>query len=185
MTPERYKKIRDALAQELIAARCHFEIWNQLWPETDVQARVINHNKVFFHYTREAHRKMLFIQVYKITKRDSNSINLWRLLNAALSTPSLVTRMNASSVVGVRECIEAHRDLLSRIHRERNKRVAHLDETIAPNRVSLGEVSELLDDLEALFNKLSSAHDGNHWRFFPTNISDATRLMTELSQVLS
>lgn len=162
MEAPQFKRIRERLWRELVAARSHFEIWKQLWTDREAKVRVENTYRVFAHHTREAHAKLLYLQVSKVTDRNKRSVSIWRLIDAATSYPALTRPGHRDNLSTQRPRLEAHNALLQRVRWHRDKRVAHFDEKPGdePDRPTIGEISQLLNDLETTLNDVSAAHDG-------------------------
>ena len=191
MTRDRYGQWRKEIAAELVMAYTHYHIWKQLWPSTKQLATALNRYIAFFQPTRQAHVHQFFMSVVKITDKRKDSKSLWRLLDKAEIDPSLVSQ-NPISVEDLRKQIAEHDDVLKKIRMHRNKRLAHIDESHSwpdsviwsKNPVTVGEAESLLKDLEEVFNKLSSAHDGHVWSLRISRLTDASRLLEELHQKL-
>ena len=187
MTPEKFGQWRKEIAAELVMAYTHYHIWEQLWPSTEQLAKVLNRYISFFQPTRQAHVHQFFLCVAKITDKRKDSKSLWRLLDEVEKTPSLVSR-NPISTATLRAQIESYNDVLKRIRTHRNKRLAHIDESHSwpdsvmwsKNPVTVSEAKKLLTDLEHVFNKLSSAHDGQVWSLKVQRPNDTSRLLEEL-----
>lgn len=186
--PERFKRWRSAIADELIRAHSYYHIWKQLWPSEE-SVPDLNQYRVFFHYTRAAHLQLFFMSIAKITQYGRNSITFWRLFNEIEEFPDLTPRLSGLEMNNLRERLESHRNLLARIHTYCNKKVINVDlrdewpdEHVWQDKaVTIKEAETLLQDLESIFNKISSAHDGRAWSFKPVGLGDTTTLLKALS----
>lgn len=187
-TPERFKRWRGAIAEELIRAHSYYQIWKQLWP-TEEAVQVLNRYRVFFHYTRAAHLQMFFMSIAKITQYGKNPITIWRLFSEIEEYPDLTPRLSGLEIGSLRERLESHNNLLARISVYCNKKVINIDlrdewpdENVWQDKaITIKEAETLLQDLESIFNKISSAHDGQSWSFKMVGIDDTTYLLNELS----
>ena len=187
-TPERFKRWRSAIAEELVRAHSYYKIWKQLWP-TEEAVHTLNEYRAFFHYTIAAHLQMFFMSIAKITQHGSKSITIWRLLNEIERHPNLIPGLSVSEIGRLRERVESHKNLLNRIGVYCNKKVINIDlrdewpdENIwQDTAIKIGEVEKLLEDLESIFNKISNAHDRNSWLFDMVGIDDTASLLKALS----
>ena len=187
MTPEKFKRWRQAIAEELIAAYTHYHIWEQLWPSEE-SVRVLNQFRVFFHYTIAAHSQLFLLRVTKITEDRRDSINLWRLLDEVERQPTLVPGFSRGEVKQIRRKLRAQDDVLRRIRTHRDKRIAHVDERHSwpdsalwqDSAVTVSEAKVLLQDLEDIFNRLSYAHDGHGWSLKTVGLEDTTMLLKQM-----
>lgn len=187
ITPEKFKKWREVLASQLVAAYTHYHIWEQLWPSEE-SLSVLNRFRVFFHHTIAAHLQLFFLHVTKVTEDRRDSINLWRLLDEVEKSPCLVPRLSLVEVRQLRKQLKTHGDVLRRIRTHRDKRIAHVDERHSwpddrlwqDNVVTVGEAKVLLQDLEDIFNKLSAAHDGQRWSLKTIGLEDTSTLLKVL-----
>ncbi len=186
MTPEKFKKWRQKLGEELIRARVHFSICEQLWPSKESMT-LIKRFRGFFLPTRDAHLSLFFLQITKITDRRKDCITFWRFLEEAEKSPSLIPKLSIP-MKELRERLEANSNILKSIRTHRNKRIAHLDERCSwpdspiwkDNPVTYGEAKKLLQNLESIFGTLSVAHDGLGWFFEPIRREDTSRLLQKL-----
>lgn len=181
MTSQKFERWRQTLASELIAAYTHYHIWEQLWPSQD-SISVLNAFRVFFHYTREAHRQMFFLRVAKVMERR-RTINLWRWLDEVEKDTNLTPNLPASDIKQLRAKLEGHKEVLGRIRKYRDKRVAHIDECDmwADSTVTIGEAKILLQDLGSVFNAISVGYDRNSWSLKPVGLEDTSWLLKKLT----
>jgi len=187
MDSKKFGKWRDEIAGELAWANTHFRIWEQLWP-TEHTVRIINKFRVFFQTTRQAHLQQFLLSVSKIMDKRRGSKSIWSLLNAVDNNPSLLQNKPLDThQLWVK--LDAHNSLIERIRIHRDKHIAHIDASQSwpdsdiwkKNPVTIGEAKQLMEDLEDVFNKISTAYDGHVWVLEYLGIDDTTSLINELS----
>jgi len=187
MTSELFQKWRRTIADELVAAYAHYHIWEQLWPSEE-SVKVLNQYRVFFHYTTAAHIQLFLLRISKITEDRRDSVNFWRLLDEIEKAPSLAPGLSKSKIKKLRQQLQAQSDLLRRIRTHRDKRIAHVDSRHSwpddklwqDKAVTVGEAKVLLEELENIFNTVSSAHDGQGWSLKTVGLDDTGRALRVL-----
>ena len=76
------------------------------------------------------------------------------------------------------------KELLERLKRLRDQRIAHHDAISSGDRsVLYGEVQKLVDDIKSVYNKLRSGHDGV-FTAFDNIVRDAERHTSEVVQIM-
>ncbi len=188
-TPERFKRLRGSIAKELVNAHSYYQIWKQLWPTEEI-VKILNEYRVFFQYTRASSLQLFLLAIKKITQRGRSSASIWRMLNEIEEYPSLTPQLSKLEIRRLRERLESHKYLLSRVRVYCNKDIINIGfheqlpvVNIKQDKViTIKEAETLLEDLESIFDKISNAHDGNSWSFKMVGIEDTTYLLKALSR---
>ena len=188
--PERFRRLRGAIANELVNAHSYYQVWKQLWPTEEV-VHILNEYRVFFQCTRASLLQMFFMSIGKITQRGRNSTSIWRIFSEIEKYPNLTPQLSRSEIRILRKRLESHKNLLARIATYCNRKVIDIDfreewpdknaqQDIA---ITIKEAESLLGDLASIFNKISNAHDRNSWLFETPGIDDTTSLLKALSHL--
>ena len=163
-----FEYVFEILRQQLLDASTHFYIWEQLFP-TEKVIDIINRYIGFFQPTREAHLDGLIIKVSEILSTKPNAASFYRILNMIGRNPDLAPHINVHEI---RKRLRNHKKVVEAIKDYRNKRVAHWDTTCVKERdvpeyagikklgkpMFFGETKEMLAELQAIYNKISSSH---------------------------
>jgi hypothetical protein len=165
---EEFENVFEILRKQLLSASVNFSIWEQLFP-TDKVVDIINRYIGFFQPTREAHLDGLIIKISEILSNGGNAASFYRILNMIGRNPNLAPSINVHEI---RKCLRNHKKVVEAIKDYRNKRVAHWDTTGVKERVVpeyagikrlgkpvfFGETKEMLAELQAIYNKISTSH---------------------------
>ena len=161
-------------------ARIHLLIWEQM-TSTPERAQQFNNYLGFFWPTREAHRKLLFMEIAKLfdgRKGMANISNLVREMTRVTALPTVqIGRLRKH-----KRQLDSQGDLVRRIRRARHVQGAHrpqAEPTLEP--ASLGEVRALLELLMNASDELFSAAGFNPvaWRRFGAWSDDHTAAVFE------
>ena len=173
-----FKSLLENLRKQLLDACIHFDIWVQLFPTAQI-VDVINQYFGFFQPTREAHLDRFFIKVSNVVSNDPKSPSFYRIFKMLDNSPTLASEVNVRSL---RNRLKQHKEVLKRIEEYRNKRVAHWDTQEQAQRkpVLFGDSKRMLEELQDIFNEISSAHSGEEWSFKYSQHSNTSRLLNVL-----
>jgi len=153
------KSIYDALLE----AKYNFHIWLEIFP-IEAIVHILNRYKGFFTPTIMAHKKMLFVNLYKVLDYRKDSYHFKYLFN-------LLDELN-DAMIDVEECrkqiFDNHATTIKHLKRFRHKLVSHIDKELVPSkkrnledqmdpeiRVTIGEAKALLETLEDVINDIS------------------------------
>ncbi|MFC1977707.1 hypothetical protein ACFLWS_05535 [Chloroflexota bacterium] len=158
-----FESLLEELRQQLLDASAHFDIWVQLFPTTQV-VDVINQYKGFFQPTREAHLDRFMIKISNVISNDSRSPSFQRIFKMLDRNPTLASMVDVQSL---RKRLQQHKKVIKRIKEYRNRRGAHWDTQERAQRkpVLFGDSRRMLQELQDIFNEISSVHSGNVWSF--------------------
>jgi len=177
----KFKSLLEQVRKQLIAAQTHLDIWEQLWPTED-NMKIINAYRGFFLPTRSAHLDQFFIKVSNVVDSDPRAPSFYRLLKAISNAPNLSPGVDVQLM---RAQLRREKDLLKRMKVYRNKRAAHWDTEVSEplDPVFLGEVKQLLIELEKMFNKINISHTGGgRWVFNWVQYRDTSYILDRLRQ---
>lgn len=174
-----FKSLLEEVRKHLLEAQIHFDIWMQLQP-TKENVDVLEAYRGFFLPSQNAHIDRFYIKVSSVVSRDKREPSLHRLLKMLDRNPALAPGINVRSV---RTRLAKQKALLERITDYRRKRAAHWDmdnsESLDPARV--GEIQQLLGEMESIFNQIHRAHTGHDvWSFRPVEHDDIARMLSKL-----
>lgn len=174
-----FELLLENVRRQLLEAQLHFDIWAQLQP-TKENVDVIEAYRGFFLPSQNAHIDRFYIKISSVVSSDRREPSLHRLLRMLDRDPGLAPGIDVRSL---RTGLGKQRALLERITDYRRKRAAHWDtgnsESLDPARV--GEIQQLLAEMESIFNQIHRAHTGHEvWSFEVVEHDDATRMLDRL-----
>jgi len=181
---ERYFKfsyILDELRKQLLDASMHFEIWQGLWPTTEV-VDVINRYKGFFLPTRNAHIDRFYIKVCNVMSSKSSQPSFYRVFSMLNENAALAPGVDVRSL---RKRLKSHNKTVNAIKEYRNEKVAHWDTGIQAQRkpVILGDCNRMLAELQDIFNDISRAAAKNMWSFKYLQHDNTNALLNHLNEL--
>ena len=173
-----FKTLLDELRKQLLDACIHFDIWVQIYPTAQV-VNVINQYKGFFLPTINAHLDRFIIKVSNLFSNNPNSPSFYRIFKMLDNCPAFASGIDVRSS---RKRLKQHRKALEAIKEYRNTRVAHWDTQVRTQRkpVLFGESRRMLNELQDIFNEISSAHSGIVWSFKYSQQSNTSSLLNTL-----
>ena len=178
---EEFEYVLEILRQQLRDASNHFYIFKQLWPTENVVG-IIKRYKGFFQPTRAAHVDRLIIKVSDIVSNASDTPNYYRIFKLIGRNPNLAPDINVHEL---KQRIRIHKKTLKAIKDYRNKRAAHWITTVEDDDVDkplLLDTEQMLQELEAIFNKIGASHSGRHWEFLYLQHRDTIGLLNVLKE---
>ena len=175
------KSILEELRKQLLDASIHFEIWQDLWPTTEV-VDVINRYKGFFLPTRNAHIDRFYIKICNVMSSRSSQPSFYRIFNILNKNTALAPGIDIRSL---KKRLNSHKKTVDAIKEYRNKKVAHWDMRIQTQRkpVLLGNCKRMLVELQDIFNEISSATSKNIWSFKYVQHGDTNILLSHLNEL--
>jgi hypothetical protein len=146
----------------LLEAKSNLHIWLEIYP-TEAIVRILNRYKGFFVPTMIAHRKMVFVNLYKMLdkRRDSYHFNCLFDLLEKLENPTV-------DIADCRKRIDEHAETIKHLQKHRHKLVSHIDKDLVPSKkreledqidpevsVTIGMVKALIKTLEEVLYEIS------------------------------
>jgi hypothetical protein len=173
----------EELRKQLLDASIYFEIWEQLWPTTQV-VDIINRYRGFFLPTRKAHLDQFFIKISNVVSNDHRSPSFYRVFKMLDANPNLAVGIDVRLL---RKRLKQHRTVLEGIDHYRNTRAAHWDTKIKAERkpVLYGDSKRMLKELQDMFNEISGAFTKNVWSFKTGQHGDTTAVLNTLKNKYS
>jgi len=182
----------DSIYSALIEARYNLYIWLELFP-VEAKVQILNAYKGFFIPTIIAHKNSLYVNLYKVLDKRSDSYHfncLFDLLGKGSSIESDI-------IDNYRERMyKEHAEVIKRIKRYRHKSIAHIDkEFIALKRkpetkidpeikVTIGEAKALLKTLESIINDISVKILRKHRSYRLDRANDPARTIIDLGAAI-
>lgn len=140
----------------------------------------MNQYRGFFVPTRNAYLSQFFIKVCNVLSSDRKAPSFYRVFrmleNGTYLAPNIDVRV-------LRNRLKKYGEVLKAIEQYRNTRAAHWDTGISePQKpVLFGDCGRMLEDLQNVFNEISSAHTGGQiWAFKTMQHNDTSRLLEAL-----
>lgn len=192
---QKFEKVFEILRKQLLNASVNFYIWEQLFP-TEKVVHIINRYIGFFQPTREAHLDGLIIKVSEILSSRHSAASFYRVLDMIGKNPNLAPSINVHEI---KKRLRNHRKVVEAIKDYRNRRVAHWDTASVNERavpeyaaikrlgrpVFFGETKEMLAELQAIYNKISTAHSRETHAFRYGQQGDTISLLEALRKRLA
>lgn len=187
LTDEEFLDMRQKLHEELLAMMMHFELFQQLWADTDEKAEVMNRYVAFYQFTLQAHSQLVFVQICKVMDDGATVVSIRRFLNAAVRQPELRQHGDREALIAAGRKLRSHGALLKRIQLYRDRRLAHREmdyraDLIAPG-IRLGETTALINDINDAYQLVSRAYDGRGFSLHPTPSPNATQMIEDLMEL--
>ena len=167
MTSDEFKSHLEELQRILSSISEYYKIWLQLQP-AERRIEILNRFNGFFVPVRQALFEMMFIHAAKIFEHNSETISLWRLVDTGKQDPSLVPYAEQDDLDNISTPLSPHDASISNaIAKLSDYRSAHM-QTVSSQRTPLTEeeFEGLIEDIQAVINRLSAIHDREHddWR---------------------
>lgn len=137
----------------------------------------------FFAPARKALLLNALMQLSKAFDKDTRNISIGKLLKIALENrKELFPHATKSSIRAIFSKISNNTELLQRLRRYRNKRLAHFDADLTDNiELPSEEVQTLIEETKSIYNTIKFSYDGKYDDF--NDIMDNVYLHTK--QVIS
>lgn len=139
----------------------YFSVWRGLMVEDEVSAHALNRYRGLFLPARNALLWMTFMQFAKVFDRDPRTVSLRNLLTAAEKDRERLTPYaTEEDLQRLLNQIDVSDDLLTRLKSLRDQRIAHHDAIRkGDQRLLYGEMQQLVEEVKAFYNSLTSYHD--------------------------
>jgi len=183
MEPQEFKRQLDELRTVITDGIAYFSAWRGLMVEDEVSAHALNSYRGLFLPARNALRWMTLMQFAKVFDWHPRAISLRNLLTAAKKDrENLTPYATEEDLQQLEKQIDASKDLLVRLKRVRDQRIAHHDAIIAGDtRLLYGETRKLAEEVKSMYNSLTRYHDRST-TIFENLVREAER---HTSQVVS
>ena len=176
---EEFGYILEVLRKQLLSVSTCIYIYEQLFP-TEKVVDIINRYKGFFRPTRDALIDSLVIRVSTILSSQPTAPSFYCVLNMIGKNPCLAPSIDVHEI---KKRLRKHMKTLKAIEDFRNKRVAHWDTSVEDEEVGkplLLNTKRMLEELEAIFNEISTSHSNNEWSFRYGQQGDTISLLDAL-----
>lgn len=161
MEPQEFKRQLDELRAIIADGIAYFSAWRGLTVEDDVSAHALNRYRGLFLPARNALLWMTFMQFAKVFDHDTRTISLRNLLiSAKADRENLTPYASEDNLQKLEEQIDTNEDLLERLKRLRDQRIAHHDANITGDTQLLyGETQKFVEAVKSMYNSLTRYHD--------------------------
>lgn len=118
----------------------------------------------FFAPARKALLGSALIQLSKAFDRDNRNVSVSNLLKIVLENrKELAPYATRSSLKSILNKIDNNTELIERLRRYRNQRLAHFDADLNDNvELPSGEVQTLIDETKSIYNFIKFSHEGKY-----------------------
>lgn len=183
MQHQEFKRQLKELGGVIIDGIAYFSVWQGLMVEDEDSAQALNRYRGLFLPARISLRWMTLLQFAKVFDPDPRTVSLRVLLTAAeKNRENLTPYATEENLRQLGKQIDASEDLLVRLKRVRDQRIAHHDAINAGDtRLLYGEMRKLVEEVKSMYNSLTSYHDRST-TIFENLVREAER---HTSQVVS
>lgn len=166
MRPEEFTRQLDELQNFIGHGIAYFSAWHSLTPKDKTSSDALNRYNSFFSTAHNALLWAALMQLAKTFDPDRRTISLRSLLTAAKNDrKNLTPHSTEEDLLDIERRIDDNEKLLGKLKRLRDQRLAHYDSTISEVSLNYREVKKLVKEIETLYNRLRSGHDGQHTAF--------------------
>ena len=161
MERQEFKRQLDELGRIILEGIAYFTVWHGLVAEDEDTAKALNRYRGLFLPAQIGLKWMTLLQFSKVFDRHSKAISLSNLLTVAKQNPGeLIPHATKENLRDIEQKIENSKDLLTRLKRVRDKRIAHHDAIIAGDTHLLyGETRKLVEEVKSMYNSLTIYYD--------------------------
>jgi hypothetical protein len=166
MDRQEFSRQLGELRSQVSDAVLSYNVYMALWP-TEETVDILNRHRGFFSPIRNALYHNMMMGFAKVFDRDRRTISLVNLLREAGSgTADLVPRLSINDMQAMDAQLSQCEHVLLKLKNLRDQELAHKDANPKPvPRPKKGEIDNLIETIEGIFNSLSSGHDGSIWHF--------------------
>ncbi len=150
-TVEDLRAALERVRTQLTWAQTHFNIWRDLGTKSPERTDPLNSFNGFFVPTRYAHARAFYLTVANTTDTKYRGSSFYGVLKLLRENPALIPGLDFQAV-GKR--LKALRKAINNVHWIRDTRFAHADIQPADVKVTTKEFSDLLEELQDIFNLL-------------------------------
>jgi hypothetical protein len=161
MEPQEFKRQLNGLSTIITDGIAYFSVWRGLMVEDEASAHALNRYRGMFLPARTALHWMTLLQFAKVFDRDPRTISLRNLLiTAKANRENLTPYANKEDLQKLEKQIDTNEDLLERLKRLRDQRIAHHDANITGDtRLLYGETQKFVEAVKSMYNSLTLYHD--------------------------
>jgi hypothetical protein len=187
MEPQEFKRQLDELRTIITDGIAYFSVWRGLMVEDEVSAHALNRYRGLFLPARNALLWMTLMQFSKVFDRDSRTVSLRNLLTTAKkNSENLAPHATEENLQQLKKQVDTSEDLLERLKRLRDQRIAHHDANVTGDTQLLyGEMQKLIKEVKSMYNSLTRYHDRSTTSFeylareAEEHTSEVVRIMRE------
>jgi len=163
MDTQKFKRQLDELRTIITDGIAYFTVWRGLMVDDEVSAHALNRYRGMFLPARNALLWATLMQLAKVFGRHRGEVSLGNLLAAAKKDREHLTpHVTEEKLQEIEQQIEGNEDLLDRLRRFRDKRLAHHDSEIkGAINLQYGEIRQLIEEIQSMYNSLRKGHDRN------------------------
>ena len=154
MNRKQFKQRLDLLCYELVRAMIAYRIYTNIPTDNQERLDAINSLGVFFSAAAQGCLDTVYLALAKIFEKNSRSINIWKLLNAAKQhSCDMELSLTNQDFQEIDAKLTSYQSAIDGIRRVRNKRIAHIEDTdvLSP---TFGELEGALQAAEYVLEKL-------------------------------
>ena len=149
-----FKEHLDLLREELVIAILACQIYTNILIDNHERLNAINSLHVFFTTAARSCRATVFLALSNIFDRNSQSVNIWKILEAAKQAPQdWDFDLTAKDFDEMYSKLALHQRAIDGIKKVRNKSIAHIEVTDVQSS-TLGELEEVLALAEYIIEKM-------------------------------
>lgn len=157
---EEFKRKLDELGAIIGDGIAYFTAWFELTPDNDEKAHALNRYRGFFTTAHNALLWMALIQLDKVFGRDKRTVSMRNLLTQLKEGRTLVPELTDDNLVAIEKTLGENEEVLKRLKRLRNQRLAHHDSTVVGDTaVLIGEIKKLIEDIKGMYNDICRGHN--------------------------
>ncbi len=165
----KYERYLFQLRQIILDGVSYFIVWQGLNKEYEdsnqnFYQRFDYQYRGFFAPARKALLFCALMQLSKAFDKDTRNISVGKLLKMALENPKeLAPYATSSSLKAILDNIYDNTELLQRLRRYRNQRLAHFDADLMDNiELPSGEVQTLIEETKSIYNSIKFSYEGKY-----------------------
>jgi len=161
MERQEFKRQLDELGKIILDGIAYFTVWHGLMADNEDTAHALNRYRGLFLPAQIGMKWMTLLQFSKVFDRHAKAISLSNLLTVAKqNSGELIPHATKENLRDLEQKIDNNKDLLTRLKRVRDKRIAHHDAIIAGDMSLLyGEMRELVEEVKSMYNSLTRYYD--------------------------
>jgi hypothetical protein len=161
MEPQEFKYQLNELRTVIIDGIAYFSVWRGLMVKDEVSVHALSRYRGLFLPARNALLWATLMQLAKVFDRNPKTVSLRNLLTVAREDRERLTPYaTEENLQNIGQKIDENKDLLDRLKRFRDKRLAHHDADIKGDMSLLyGEVRKLVEEIKSMYNSLRRGHD--------------------------
>lgn len=162
----------------------YFKAWAKLYDRDEETAHALNRYRGFIASAERALKDMALLEFAKAFDRDPRTSSMRVLLKEAQSNrDELAPHSTEADLIDLESQINDNQDLLERLKGARDQRIAHLDVNFKGYKLLYGEMNKLAEDIQSMYNSLSSWHD-REIASFDSYVRDTEKHTSEVVELI-